>query len=428
MYTILKKHIISLIFFALLVPTYSFALVPTQNTTILNTIKGLVHGGAGVQSISGTLLIGSNFLIVPYSISQGVVTSSTKLQVLSRRNEQGQLIDPLRPAVFSKTLGPVNSFFTVLQTSLFAQKVFVGFTPNLFLQRGIGVQPVPAEWVGLPVTVIPERLNIRGNILATNLNGLSGNVTGQNNVCVNAAGTLILCEPKNPAVDIRFDECTYNGTSGEVQDIAGALTNAKGNGGIDSTNQSKIGRSLELDGVNGEFVDGQNSAISVNLNEQITIATWVRTSSDPSAGINWIADARNNCLGWNLNINTVGGIAARLQYGTGCGSFLQSNISTPAGVVNDGLWHHIAVSIDRVNHEIKMYVDGNLSSFAQLPATGLSSPSTHSLVFGNSPDGTQAFRNGSIDEFKIYRDILTGVEVRELYITENSLVRGVTCS
>jgi hypothetical protein len=405
------------------------ALAPTKNLGVLDGIDPLVHIGAGVQSIIGPLLVGSLYELVSNEYS---------LQVISKRNQQGNIVGQSRPAIFTRSIasGISNSFFTVLQNSLFGRRVFVGFAKETYIAKGVEITPTTTEWEQikdlLPDLVIrPERLNVRGNILASNLNGASGNITGQNNICVDSNGTLALCESKNPVVDLRFDECSYSGVSGEVNDTLNNITDARSSGGLlQTTDQGRVGRSLDFTGAANSYVVSNSPATSTHTDirpgEELSISLWMRTSADPAEGNNWIAWKEGDCLGWHMRTETNGSIRSSLRIGTGCSSNTTWQINSPAGIIDDGLWHHVVFTVDRKNNVMVQYVDGARTGTVVLPSSGNSSGGD--LRFGSVWNGTGIFRDGSIDEFKAFDTILTTVDVRELFLIEKTQTRSISCS
>lgn len=400
------------------------ALAPTNDISVLGDIAPIIHIGAGAQSILGPVLMGD---------LNGVGGS---LQVRS-----GTANNP-RPSVFSSAKSDlIQSIFTVMQSSLFTGKVFVGFGEGTYAGKSITTLPIIDEWTeqvvvdGVTSGSIPEgisvphqRLNVRGNILTTSLNTINGNASGENNICVNAAGTLVLCEEKNPIIDFRFDECLYTGASGQVVDQVGTVTNALANGTLQTTDFGKTGRGLNFQGVLGDYVSaGSTSQADVNRGEQMTVALWLRTTDMALTNQSWAAWKEGGCLGWYITIETNGSLRSNFKSGTDCDTHTESQITSPADIAYDGLWHHVVLTLDRVNHLMQQYVDGVEVDTISIPSTGDSSGGN--LLFGTHYDPTIAgYADGSIDEFKIYRSILNASEVQELYTQEITTPRNVDCS
>lgn len=104
-------------------------------------------------------------------------------------------------------------------------------------------------------------------------------------------------------------------------------------------------RALNFDG-NGDYVELTNDKLPQN-NQAFTIEVWIRTISDASSFIvTWGSEIANTRVGLiiskNGNLEFVG----------------QSNSIAGSKIVNDGKWHHVALSYEKT--EIKIYVDGQL--------------------------------------------------------------------
>ncbi|MGE3167229.1 MAG: LamG-like jellyroll fold domain-containing protein, partial [Planctomycetota bacterium] len=97
------------------------------------------------------------------------------------------------------------------------------------------------------------------------------------------------------------------------------------------------------------------------------------------------------------------------------------NIYTPTNLaanVQDGSWHHVAVTYDRdrAPNGIKMYVDGNRvdpNTFAGTAFGSLSNAAPFWIGGGTFP--VQSFFEGNIDEVEVFDRVLLAGEVRELY-------------
>jgi sugar lactone lactonase YvrE len=79
--------------------------------------------------------------------------------------------------------------------------------------------------------------------------------------------------------------------------------------------------------------------------------------------------------------------------------------------INDGQWHHVAAVYDGAMKYL--YVDGTLDVSA--PATGLISQTSRPLCIGDSPDHTERWLNGLVDEVSIYNRVLTSTEIQSIY-------------
>ena len=93
-------------------------------------------------------------------------------------------------------------------------------------------------------------------------------------------------------------------------------------------------------------------------------------------------------------------------------SWLNTGVPFPS----DGEFHHIAVTVDAVAGESKLYIDGSLSATL---ASAISSTAggTHTR-FGNQFDFHTEFFGGTLDEVRIYDHSLTAGEIATLAVPE----------
>lgn len=93
-----------------------------------------------------------------------------------------------------------------------------------------------------------------------------------------------------------------------------------------------------------------------------------------------------------------------------------------AGTVNDGRWHHAAISV--TNHSgISLYLDGALvgtTTFTGSPFTGYSNSfwiMGHNVLTFSGPNSGTGFFNGSIDDARVYNRALSGAEINAIYLS-----------
>lgn len=139
-----------------------------------------------------------------------------------------------------------------------------------------------------------------------------------------------------------------------------------------------------------------------------TVEFWAEVpgawGGDPSlvSSKNWNAGAN---AGWNIALSSSGsGIDVNIADGG-------TRADIDAGVVNDGKWHHIAVSFDRSANMI-LYIDGRQVSTANISAVG---NIDNALNIGIGQDGTGSYASkyrGRLDEVRIWNDVRSLTEIR----------------
>ncbi len=109
-----------------------------------------------------------------------------------------------------------------------------------------------------------------------------------------------------------------------------------------------------------------------------------------------------------------GTIDARIEDNSGH----QVTSSADGPVINDDIWHHIAVVFDRENAQMLRYVDGAQAGTADsLESLTTSSDSTHPLRIGTIGEAITAgeYWIGLIDEVAIFNRALCSLEIQQHY-------------
>ena len=176
----------------------------------------------------------------------------------------------------------------------------------------------------------------------------------------------------------------------------------------------KIGGAMELDGDDWIEMPGTSAADGyAGLEGEVTWTAWFKTSG--SGVINTLmaqgpAGAAHIQGNRSINIEASGVIMIR-AHSVGALTSLNST-----AVVNDGEWHHVAVTIafetDGTNDTMKVYIDGDLSMGYETDTVNInqhSGPASDFIVTLGAR-GTTPF-NGLIDDVRIYDHVLSEVEI-----------------
>ena len=171
-------------------------------------------------------------------------------------------------------------------------------------------------------------------------------------------------------------------------------------------------RVLSLDGV-GDFLEVGNPS-AIDMAASMSVEAWVKTS----------AGTLQTIVGKNAAGNLAAG-GKQLSIGAdGKLAFSAHNIATSVGttVINDGVWHHVALTITEggTADVVKLYVDGGLETISLGPGAGTTS-STYNLdadaagallrIGRLSDDHTQYF-DGQIDDVRFWSDVRTQPEIQ----------------
>lgn len=172
-------------------------------------------------------------------------------------------------------------------------------------------------------------------------------------------------------------------------------------------------------GVEGQAfrLDGANDVVSIPHSSDlqptaITVAAWIKTTSN---SLQVVADKSHGFLdqtGWALQL-----IGGRVSFAYGNGSSFPELTST--SVLSDGLFHHVAATLDGPGGTIRLFIDGaqqpGTVAYVSTPA-GNGRPIHLGASFGGDLTYTNYVRpfNGIIDEVAIYSRALNVSEVADL--------------
>ncbi|KKL49159.1 hypothetical protein LCGC14_2318300, partial [marine sediment metagenome] len=195
----------------------------------------------------------------------------------------------------------------------------------------------------------------------------------------------------------KFDEASYNGTSGDVKDQTG-IHDGKSLGGLTSTNDAKFGKAAQFDGTNdsielGNWFAYQNFTISMWVNPADTQKQWATIIDNASTpDVNWILEQENNILNrylWWMTDGSTNPVA--LFY------------------LTPNQWSHITISRNQATKENNFYVNGQLISRA-VGKSLINYDGNQFLRIGNHADGNRNW-NGKIDEVNIFDRALSDAEI-----------------
>jgi hypothetical protein len=215
---------------------------------------------------------------------------------------------------------------------------------------------------------------------------------------------------------------TFDETSGPIAtDIAGAVHNNGTYQQGPTPTPGKVAGSLCFDGVDDRVEAPDDPELDVDTGD-FTIDTWVRTTS--TSGIITLVDKRDFApFARGYTFFLVNGNLF-LQMATGIGSSFCSNspadgctnYGTSGPNVADGLWHHVAVTVDRDDPQGGVFfVDGS-------PVGVPFNPTIRPQSLGNGAVARIATHaqggsvlKGCLDEFEIFKRELSSGEIKALF-------------
>ena len=163
-------------------------------------------------------------------------------------------------------------------------------------------------------------------------------------------------------------------------------------------------------GISALQLDGATNfaTLPASVTNDFSVACWVKTTATGGTG-QWyngkaIVDAEVAGAASDWGIALLGNKAA-----FGVGNADKTISSTTA--INDGNWHHIAVTRANSSGAMRLYVDGMLEASDTGPSGFRSAP--HALNLGRSLNGGAWFA-GAIDELRAFNYVLSNTELASL--------------
>jgi len=202
-------------------------------------------------------------------------------------------------------------------------------------------------------------------------------------------------DPANLVAHFAFDGDTSDSTGAHPGTPVGAPMFVAG----------KVGQAISLNGT-GDYVDlvGYQGILGASA---VTVTTWVNTTNTATEAI----------MGWGPN---VGGqrFGFRIDAGRIRHEHAGGNIQGDT-VMHDGLWHHIAVTVEAnatISYpQVKLWLDGQDDT---RHTTDLDPPynltADQDVRIGSRPASGDRFFMGEIDELYLYDRVLTQAEIAHL--------------
>jgi hypothetical protein len=176
-----------------------------------------------------------------------------------------------------------------------------------------------------------------------------------------------------------------------------------------------------------------NSVYDFGASTDFSVALWIKTTATVTQNPIGQGDAANSSGGehWELIVNDAGYLAAFIDDGTNTkyvgGPTFDSNDGPQ---VNDGQWHHIAVTFDRDGNAIR-YIDGSavnetvdISNVGDISNDEILAIGQRGNVGALGKTFDSPF-DGRIDEVRLYDQVLTAEEVSGLAIIPEPTTLGL---
>lgn len=223
-------------------------------------------------------------------------------------------------------------------------------------------------------------------------------------------------EPLSVLADYHFDECVWNGTTGEVKDNSTNGYNGTGKNAVLNTIPGKIYRGGIFDGID-DYVELNGFP---NLGKNFTITAWIKADSVTTGKDRRIfADDRNNSAGYGFSLGDGGNGRLRF-FSRGINPII---LDSNNGVVQPGQWYFVSAVHNADAKTRSIYVNGQRVAHGSY--TGSWGIDNGSSSIGGEVDGTSEgvsrWRfDGSIDEVTVFNTPLSATQLLEIYNYQSS--------
>ena len=202
-------------------------------------------------------------------------------------------------------------------------------------------------------------------------------------------------------------EWTLNQASGAAAyDSTGSgLTGTLVNGPSWQTSGCELADCLSFSSGSSQYVNlGSPSALQ--LYSSLTVAAWIRFTSDPASSQTILTSYNGNYLGYGLMLTSAGKVGFLIGGGTSTNYWV-----TSPSALSTSAWHLVIGTFDGSTQ--RLYVDGSLV------VSGTASAASYSgqgVLIGYSTGGYLAtYFNGKMNDIRLYSHALSPAEVSTLY-------------
>ncbi len=218
--------------------------------------------------------------------------------------------------------------------------------------------------------------------------------------------TCVLCDAD---LELRMDECIWNGTTGEATDSSGNGHDGTAQGGaVTSDTDPELCRDGEL--IGQKYLTLSNG---ITLGNSWTATMWVRFPLD-SSGHNTVGSFGNVYI-----VGSVNGTGDMAIIYDSNGTDLRwavydnnGNLSSTDFPDNLSGWHQL-VFVGRSGGSTDLYIDSNYHSTTYRRTTG-----TVTYIGTSSDDPAGQTIGAGIDEYKIFKNELTNSQIAQIYNNE----------
>lgn len=170
----------------------------------------------------------------------------------------------------------------------------------------------------------------------------------------------------------------------------------------------KAGQAASFDGVNDYILVPDSS--DLDLREAFTISFWGLKKGDGRTILS--KDGVGTDTNGAYNVYMGDDLAVRYEINN------IASLQTDTGAISLNSWHHVAVAYNSsVSPQMKIYVNGVAEKTGSISQPYLLS--TNMLIGRRGYTTLSSFYTGLIDELRIYKRVLSGTEIQQMYNDQN---------
>ena len=218
------------------------------------------------------------------------------------------------------------------------------------------------------------------------------------------------CSAPEPELEYRFDEASWSGNSGEVDDNSRHELNGHAVGDTTTITAGQICRAGTFDGT-GDYINVNR--INSYLSSSASLSFWIKS------------DQYGNNTAWYapgiMGVEEVGGgddifwgyldASGHIKIQKGNGSSARSNTK-----ISSNSWHHVVLTRDSSTGVVQVFVDGKLEDSAN-SETGDVSTAFSSIGRIEHSFSSSNFM-GELDELLVYNSVISASDVFSIYTNQ----------
>jgi MSHA biogenesis protein MshQ len=410
------------------------------NTGSENTINGNINGGAlstaANNTITGnltgdTILTGSANTIIGDIIADSITVNSTNSKItgaISALNDvdiqsgstingpvSGDNITTTSPVTINGDVTASGNFLlasgSTVNGDASAYNIMMLSSNGRIDGNAVAVNNIEINWNG----------TITGDATAPNITNNGGSILGTPYCDTSDGSTPVQCfvTQIQPVADYRFDELSWDGTAGEVEDSSGNNNHGRADQNANTISDGKVCRAGSFSGPlanwNGDRVIVDD--LSNYLNKTASLSFWIKTtqtgnntnySAPGITGVEHSGGQDDIFWGW---------LDASGRIGISKGNDNNAKSSSP---INDNDWQHIVLTWNSSSGAYNIYINGSINRTGTTNS-GIVTNSYNSIgMIDNTGANSPLFFIGDLDEILIFDQILTSGQVHQIFDNQDN--------